>query len=368
MYTAIIFCICFLTFTLSGQSQVSGGLAITNLKVTTTSFNPGKAESTTLTFNISGAAKITARVLGPDHEYLRTVLDAAQRPAGPVTVMWNGRDQNGRVVPDEAYFFTIEAEAANGDKAVYDPVTISGGEFADITQGEVSRRSGTVSYKLSQPSRVLMRAGIAGNSMLKTIVDWEPRPAGTVTEYWNGKDEDNLIDVLNLKYTMILSYMTLPETSVITFGNDKYDYREYRSSLKPPPVVKPDRPMANGRQISPHFLKSRITDRSFKVKLSFPDLDKGSTVSSAPPAARDRILVRLDVDPKDRDVLQSQQYEIILFIDTVFHIEEERGYLPFNVPIELTQLPAGEHVITANIITFGDQIGVGSRKIRVDKQ
>jgi hypothetical protein len=25
----------------------------------------------------------------------------------------------------------------------------------------------------------------------------------------------------------------------------------------------------------------------------------------------------------------------------------------------------GEHVITANVITFGDQIGVGSRKVKV---
>jgi hypothetical protein len=30
-------------------------------------------------------------------------------------------------------------------------------------------------------------------------------------------------------------------------------------------------------------------------------------------------------------------------------------------------LPAGEHVLTVNIITFGDQIGVGSRKIKVVK-
>jgi hypothetical protein len=359
---------CLLALTLAGQSAGPAGLTIADVKVTGSSFNPSKSESVTLTFNVSGAARLTARVVGPDREYVRTILDAAQQPAGAVKVVWNGRDQGGRVVPNEAYFFTIEAEAANGEKAVYDPVTFSGGEFADVTQGQVSRRSGTVSYQLSQPSRVLMRAGIAGNSMLKTIVDWEPRSAGAITEYWNGKDGDNLIDVLNLKYTMILSYMTLPESSVITFGNNNYDYRAYRGSLKSPPASKPDRPMANSRQISPHFLKSRIIDRSFKVKLSFPELNNGATSGAVPPAARDRILVRLDVDPKDREILQNQQFEIILFVDTVFHIEEERGYLPFNVPIELTQLPAGEHVITANLITFGDQIGVGSRKIRVDKQ
>ena len=121
--------------------------------------------------------------------------------------------------------------------------------------------------------------------------------------------------------------------------------------------------MANSRKISPHFFKSRLIDRAFKVNLILPEFDKGPT--NAMPTVRDRILLRIDVSDKDREVLANQQYEIILFVDTVFHAEEERGYLPFNYPWELKNLPAGEHVLSANIITFGDQIGVGSRKIRI---
>jgi hypothetical protein len=110
-----------------------------------------------------------------------------------------------------------------------------------------------------------------------------------------------------------------------------------------------------------------VKDRSLKVKLHFPELDKVGEKAgpAAIPAVRDRLLVRLDVDPKDQLVLDGQQFEIILFVDTVFQAEEERGYLPFNYPIELKQVAVGEHVITANVITFGDQIGVGSRKVKV---
>jgi hypothetical protein len=96
--------------------------------------------------------------------------------------------------------------------------------------------------------------------------------------------------------------------------------------------------------------------------MSFPELDKGG---SSIPTVKDRLVVRVDVPQKDRDVLLNQQYEIIMFVDTVFHAEEERGYLPFNYSWELKDLPPGEHVLTTNIITFNDQIGVGSRKIRV---
>jgi hypothetical protein len=123
--------------------------------------------------------------------------------------------------------------------------------------------------------------------------------------------------------------------------------------------------MANARKISPHFLKSRLTDRAFKVQLTFPELEQAQDNSI--PVVKDRILVRVDVSEKDRYILQNQQYEIILLADTVFHAEEERGYLPFNFPWELKDLPAGEHLLTVNIVTFGDQIGVGSRKIKVVK-
>ena len=46
-------------------------------------------------------------------------------------------------------------------------------------------------------------------------------------------------------------------------------------------------------------------------------------------------------------------------------MEEERGYLPFTAPLEVKSLPPGEHTLTINLITFGDQIAVASRKFRV---
>jgi hypothetical protein len=42
-------------------------------------------------------------------------------------------------------------------------------------------------------------------------------------------------------------------------------------------------------------------------------------------------------------------------------------FIPFNFPWDLKQLPAGEHILTVNIVTFNNQFGVGSRKIKVIK-
>lgn len=77
---------------------------------------------------------------------------------------------------------------------------------------------------------------------------------------------------------------------------------------------------------------------------------------------RDEILVRVDVDAKDRDVLSPKPYEIIFFVDGIFLTEEERGTIPLNFIWDLQHLPEGEHTLTVNFVRATSQFGVGSRK------
>lgn len=351
----------------ASETQVrSQGLSISSVTLSSASFNPLRGDKVELRYTLSVDSPVTVSVYDADQQLVKVLAAGAQRKAGENKEVWDGKDLDGRFVANEAYFFCIEAKDSADQKVVYDPTTFSGGESADITQGQSNPENGTINYKLSQPSRVLLRAGIPGSALLKTVVDWEPRPAGEVTEYWNGKDEDSLIDIRNLKnYQMVLTYVTLTDTSVITFGNNKYDYRDYKSGLNTSRPHKEARPMTNDRKVSPHFFKQRLTDRGFKVRLTFPELDQGQ--SNNIPVVKDRVLVRIEIPDKDKAVLMNQQYEIILLVDTIFHAEEERGYLPFNYPWELKDLPAGEHLLTVNIVTFGDQIGIGSRKIKIVK-
>jgi hypothetical protein len=156
--------------------------------------------------------------------------------------------------PDEAYFFTIEARELKAEEAaVWDPVTFSGGEPYDLQGGQFDRVAGSLSYHLPQPPRVLVRLGIPGSVLLKTLVDWEPRVGGTVTEYWNGRDEDNLINLWERNFATLITYYTLPASSVITYGNRDYDYRFYKGSINMPRPAKPARAYTNARQISPHL-------------------------------------------------------------------------------------------------------------------
>ena len=338
---------------------------IENLVLSKVTFNPSNGESIALSMTVAdGVNVVVLDVMAPDRSVVRRLGSLARVPKSQnrFTVSWDGKDDQGRVVPNEAYYFRVTADTKGGAQKVIDPVEFSGGEFGDVSTGSISRRSGTISYRLSQPSRVLIRAGIPGSALLKTIVDWEPRDAGSVTDYWNGKDEDNLIDVFGQKeHRVIVSYYTLPANSVIARGNSKVTFAEYQRTRRNRSQL-PYPEFSNGRKVSPHFRKDRTFDRSFRVKVEFPDLDpRAAVITSGAP----KLIIRLDVDEQDRRLLLSQQYEVILFVDGIFYAEEERGYLPFRYPFEISSLSVGDHVITANIITFGDQVGIGSRKIKV---
>jgi len=307
----------------------------------------------------------TIKVYNPDFELIRILTDKAHRKAGEHRALWDGKDVDSAIVPDEAYFFTLEAETADhSQQAVYDPITFSGGEPFGITEFKLDRKSGKLTYQLSQPSRVLIRIGIPDHALLKTLVDGEPRPAGEMTEDWNGKDEDGLIDLWNEpEFTTFIAGFTLPENSVITFGNARYDYREYKSNVSEARPKKTARFMTKIRRLSPHFLTSRIHDRSFKVVLSFPQLKASSQQDI--PAVKEKPLVRVDVAERDREILHNQKFTIFFFVDNLSFAKEARDSLPFDFPWELRHLPEGEHLLTVNLVTLNGQFGVGSKKVRV---
>jgi hypothetical protein len=340
---------------------------IYDVRLSKSSFDPFRGQRVALSYRLSRGAKVSVKVFDPDRELVRMLNQDLEQRQELHELSWDGKDLEGQVVPDEAYFFTIEAKDASGAQAIYDPITFSGGEPFEITEGRIDREGGTLSYRLSVPSRVNVRAGVAGSALLRTLVDWEPRVAGAITEYWNGKDRDNLIDFWELDDgKIVISYFTLPDASVITYGNNAVDYPTYKRGLSSPRPKKVDRPMANERRISSHFLAPRLEDRELTATLSFPEFD--GSEEKAVPEIKDVILARVDVPSReDRAILLGQRFEIILFVDTVYYAEEERGHIPFNYRLDLGGVPEGEHLLTVNVITSKSQFAIASRKLKLVK-
>lgn len=328
------------------------------------SFNPGRDEEAQLSYTLTAPDKVTVLVYDADNGLVRTLAEREKYKAGPHKFVWDGRDNDKQVVPNEAYTFVIETASGT----VYDPTTFSGAIVSDITDAQFNL-GGTVNYRLPEASRVLIRLGIHNGPMLKTLVDWKPRVSGQITEYWQGYDENKLIKMREHKdFTALITYVTLPDATVITYGNDKETYRSYklgRGKDKPLKTKRPFDPSAT-MGLRPESLVPPAWVRAPKVRMTFPKVDTDKEGASVPNVEK-AVDVRIDVDPSDLDRLRSDQFEVIYFVDNVFSAEAERGYLPLNWRWELLQVPPGEHVLTVNISSFKGQVGVASRKVNVVK-
>lgn len=341
------------------------GEQLTKITVSKESFNPSHGESVAVTCYISRPAKVIMNVYDPDWGLVKTLVDEKAFTAGEKTVTWDGTDIESKVVPDEAYFFEVVAEDEKGTREVYDPTTFSGGVEHDITSAEVSPQSGTITYTMPEMGRVLIRIGTQGGPLLNTLVDWKPRVKGLITEYWNGKDEDGLVDLYgHTKFKMLIAYFTLPEGSVITYGNAGVPYREYRKALvgNRPQKERRDSSVA---KISHHYSLTRTLDYSPRLKVTLSNVvatrDDGSLI------IKGKTLVKVDLQEEDREIFRNQQFEVVFFLDHEFFAEDESGYTPFNWVWDLTDVKEGEHILTVNLSGFKDQIGIKSQKVIVTK-
>jgi len=336
---------------------------ISDVSLSADSFNPSINRKVTLSFSLERDEQLTVYVYDPDDGLIRVLEKNKPYKKGKHQIVWDGRDGDKKIVPDEAYTFVIETP-----HDVYDPTTFSGGVVGDITQAEFND-DGSVIYKLPSLSRVLFRTGIDNGPMYNTLVDWKPRLAGSVSEYWDGFDQDGLVKLKgHPEFSSLITYVTLPETTVIAYGNKKDSYRQYKMGRGEGKAQKPKRARKEEKHVRlrPEKLVPPSWVRAPQVSMIFPK-HKGDKADYVPTVKNGSINVRIDVDEEDKPELQKDQFEVLLFINNVFFAEAERGYIPLNWRWELDQLPAGEHVLSVNVSSFSGQVGIASRKIIIEK-
>lgn len=209
-------------------------------------FSPSLDQNVTLAIALSKPGKLHVLVLDRDGIPVRNLAKKTVR-RGTVKLQWDGRDDAGVPVPDEAWSFKIDLASAKGTDT-YFPAAAAPVEMISIRPESYARAGGILRYTLPGPSRVHMQAGNAvvdekrgtiEGPVLKTIVNREPRTGGAVIEQWNGRDESGTIYVPDLPHFVIgIATTPLPENSVITTGNRKTTYltwaaQRHRKSVLP---------------------------------------------------------------------------------------------------------------------------------------
>lgn len=201
--------------------------AIQSVRVSQSALNVAAHDVATVAIAFTRQGSVSVIIVDRDGYQVRT-LAASQPVKGPISFGWDGRDDYGAIVPDEAYSFRVEWRGAEG-KDLYFPADLPALPVRAIPANAYNRRTATLSYTLAQPSRVHIQAGTATidprskqqiGVTMKTVVNREPRSGGAVAEHWNGFDESGAIFIPDLKdFIVAIAATPLPENSIITFGN-----------------------------------------------------------------------------------------------------------------------------------------------------
>jgi len=189
-------------------------------------FSPTRKQSFNIPFKISVNAKVIVDLYTPDGNKIRTISSAKELKKGKHSLIWDGKDSTGTIVPDEAYVVVLKAINKQATTTI-DPRLYSGGEIETSLKTKITLDGKTI-YNLSKPSRVLIRAGIKDGPMVRSLINWVPKPKGKNIQHWNGYDADKIVNAIETnRYGIVVVAFALPEYSIITTGNTKLSYLQY---------------------------------------------------------------------------------------------------------------------------------------------
>jgi hypothetical protein len=362
---------------------------ITLLRMSGAEVSAANAQNVTYTVRTNHPGSVALQLLSGDGDVVRRLkLDKA--PAGEHQLVWDGKDDEGHAVPDEAYCAQAILEVPGQKSELDDPCKRTGGEVLADIQPQLTPQ-GDIGYSLSHPARVLIRAGVKGGAMLRSLSVWRPRPAGRNLQRWNGFDESGQVNLRNERLALLVTAFRLPEFTVISTGyQGPLDYRAYRQSRAWP--EKPDTPPSTengtqplerqGQRIARQHYMARYKDREPRISVTLlkPDgkpWSEGAAVAEERPQTRrfapgppsgmsqlgngpafpHELRVSVDIHPEDRWLMQESLYEVSFFVDGDFVSEEENGYVPIGWLWNTRSLKPGPHMLTINLTGFTGRVG-----------
>lgn len=356
--TTLIVHLCFVPCARS--SNVKHERIIQHVSVSRTSLNLSTGEATAVDAMVSRASRLDVQVIDRDGFVVRT-LPSKSGTAGVNSFLWDGRDDRGGLVPDEVYSFRV---VADGGADEYFPAAHASGMVA-VDPLSYSRATATLTYRLKAPSRVHVQAGTvrtgADGPVLKTVVDRQPRDAGTIAEHWSGFDESGSLYVPDLPgFAIAIAATPLPENSVITYGNRKQPFLDYAAHRVGQSLF---RQHPHGAH---HSGLDVFNDRAPRLTLTPIDaihhvVDERLWSVTAPV-----LHLQVHADGPTADAFLRQPGSIFVFVDSklVATTDARKGADVLDVP-----LPAdGEHFVVVNWRSDYGPVAVAVVRVRRDAE
>ncbi|WP_140414120.1 hypothetical protein [Bathymodiolus platifrons methanotrophic gill symbiont] len=339
--------LCFFLFSVSPlYAQENFNLEIVN--VDPRQFNPLVHEQAKIQFKSERDGQAFVRIYDRRAYQVREIFIEHMTANEVVLAAWNGRDDQGRLVANEAYFFTIEATDIRGNIVEYSPVqsTLNRSIPMNVNYDTDNKK---LSFSVEQDGIVDIRYGAAdGGPLLSKLIEWKPFLRGQYSIDWDGWDASGVVSVNSIPGHHFYSQLVaLPEYSLFTFGNPDddqiYSLAYPGDSLKLIDSTRLTDRLYSQANVFPYKNLSPIFDFSFNTVI-----EKNEDI----PIVSDKfgITIRLNESVKQR--VTESRYEILVFVDFKFVTEIEEGRSPARMNINTSALASGEHILTVNVVTL----------------
>jgi hypothetical protein len=346
---------------------------ISDVAISRQFFNPSLGQKIGISFALAEPGTLTVLILDRDGYPVRKLVAGKAVEKGKQALEWEGRDDAGEVVSDEAYSLRIELLHDGGKPAIYFPAN-AGEEDLKAVTNYYGRQSGVLSYKLPKPARVHVQAGTAvadprtgkgTGPVLRTLVNREPRPAGAVIENWNGFDESRLVYVPDLpNFVIAVAATALPENALITIGNRGSSFVDRALGRRGESLL-----TTKAEDHHHHHGLSTIEDVSPSLHLR-PGNARWNPTEMNWAARRDVLTLVLRLEGATASRFRQEPGGVTVFIDGQIakDLRNLKGLLSpsgdLTVDVPLTRLAAGSHLLAVNWGSDFGPVSVGTLKIR----
>jgi flagellar hook assembly protein FlgD len=174
------------------------GENISNVRLENAAINPYNAQTAAIKYYLKSDMPLSIALWNDQDQLVRDLIVNEPRLTGEQTDFWDGKDNNGDIVPDGLYYFSISTVDASGqNRYLYYQ---AGKRGANISQevpftvtnfDPVRNQFCKLSYDLSEPAYICIRVRYSRYSgpALRVLKYDEPAAAGHYETYWDGRDE-----------------------------------------------------------------------------------------------------------------------------------------------------------------------------------
>ena len=345
------------------SGAVASKLTLSNVRTDRLVLKPETGENLKIRYHISAPARVVAKIYDSRNILVRKFTEN-RNSGGDYSFLWDGKDESGNTVPTNFYYYTVSATSQNGRTVTYDLTDLTGGEVENAQGIKYDSEKRELQYVLPKASIVNIRIGYAnGGPLLRTLIDWVPRPGGLNVEKWDGWDNCHVVNVKNSKNLQInVSAYSLPMNSIIVQGLNTTSRPEFIENITWQKEVRQPTKKAK-KQMYNHWQhpRDRCYDPVIKISAlgNFPRTRDGLPVVSSP------LPIQTTIPSDELPFMFDQRFEVVYYVDFVFLYEEELGYVPFTWKWDPKGVNEGVHYITVMLRGYEGHFGSATMKVYV---